>query len=579
MKKSLRFFCAALIVALLLPSVLSGASFDDYKDVAGHWASSSLKQAYNDGLIDGKGEYLLPDDNITAFRALYILCRVLDAKKAADLTKTGLSGNEWYYDCAAKAVYLGLVSSADVKSLNKPVSRQDAFTMLAKAFQIIEVNPDMSLLNQFSDSGQIKRENRQALASLVSRGFIGGSNGQLDVEGPMTLASFVSVIYRIVAGLVPASSIKGNYNNGVLIRGSAILSGNTFKQDVWFDCKASDISLSSVSADSITVRSGMLNSLRLDGSTKITRLTLAAQSGDIVVSPDKDAFVGTLIIGSGNGAITSYGIKNIEITGDNRQIIIAGNADSVILSGQNCTVSVQKGAKVGSIELLPGATRSSVIADGNVGELEIKSLRSSVKGSGKVETLKQYRNDTTISVASGKKTPMMEREAQRIIQKVTVGYKGDYTLEWALANDLDDYEKEVWINAKDYTSESEYLLWINLAYQRVNIFRRSVGNWELIRTCLAGTGKPGRDTPPGVWTTSYKELGGWTTATYTVKPVVRFKGSIGYAFHSRLYYPGTENVRDASIGFPISSGCIRMYDDDIWFIYNNIPDGTTVVVH
>ena len=579
MKKFQRFFCAVLVIALLIPSVLAGASFDDYKDVAGHWASASLRQAYNDGLIGGNGEYLLPDENITTARALYILCRVLDANISADLSGTGLSGREWYYDYAAKAVYLGLTSPADVKSLNTPLSRQDAFTMLAKAFQIIDVNPDVSLLDQFSDSGLIKKENRQALASLVSRGLIAGSYGKLDTEGPMTRATFVSVIYRVVSGLVPASSVKNNYDNRVLIRGSARLSGNTFMKDVWFDCNASDISLNSVSANSITIRSGTINSFSITGYTKIGRLTLAAQSGDILVSPDMNAFVGALIIGSGNGIITSEGIKNIEITGDNRHVVIAGSADSVILSGQNCTLNVQKGAKVGKIDLLPDATRSSVITDGNVGELEIKSLGSSVKGSGKVETLRQYRNDTIVSVASSKKIPMMEREAQSVNQKIAAGYKGDYTLEWALANDLDEYEKEIWINAKDYTSQSEYLLWINLAYQRVNIFKSSGGNWELIRTCLAGTGKPGRDTPPGVWTTSYKELGGWTTATYTVKPVVRFMGSVGYAFHSRLYYPGTGNLLDASIGYPISNGCVRMYDDDIWYIYNNIPDGTTVVVH
>jgi len=579
MKKFIRFFCAVLIVTLLLPSILAGASFDDYKDVAGHWASAPLRQAYNDGLIGGNSEYLLPDENITAARALYILCRVLDAKKSADLSGTGLSGKEWYYDCAAKAVYLGIISPSDVKSLNTPVSRQDAFTMLAKAFQIIEVNPEMSLLDQFSDSGLIKKENRQALASLVARGIIGGYNGQLDVEGPMTRASFVSVIYRVVAKLIPATSVIGNYNNGVLVRGSANLSGNTFRQDVWFDCSSSDIRLNSVSAESIVIRSSKINSLTITGFTKIARLTLAAQSGDIVVSPDMETFIGALVIGSGNGTITSEGIKNIEITGNNRKVVIAGTADSVIVSGQNCTLSVQKGAKVGRIALLSAATRCNVIADGNVGELEIKSLGSSAKGSGKVETLRQYRNDTTVSVASGKKILMMEREAQSVSQKISSGYKGDYTLDWALANDLDEYEKEVWINSKDYTSESAYLLWINLAYQRVNVFKRSGGSWELIRTCLAGTGRPGRDTPPGVWTTSYKELGGWTTATYTVKPVVRFMGSVGYAFHSRLYYPGTDSVRDASIGYPISNGCIRMYDDDIWFIFNNIPNGTTVVVH
>ena len=52
----------------------------------------------------------------------------------------------------------------------------------------------------------------------------------------------------------------------------------------------------------------------------------------------------------------------------------------------------------------------------------------------------------------------------------------------------------------------------------------------------------------------------------------------GYAFHSRLCYPGTDTEYDYSAGYPISHGCVRMYKSDIWWIYNNIPVGTTVAI-
>ncbi|MFB0920088.1 MAG: L,D-transpeptidase [Oscillospiraceae bacterium] len=122
-------------------------------------------------------------------------------------------------------------------------------------------------------------------------------------------------------------------------------------------------------------------------------------------------------------------------------------------------------------------------------------------------------------------------------------------------------------------------MWVNLSMQRVNIFKGSKGSWDLIYSCIVGTGAPGRGTPIGVWKTTYKAWGGWTTATYTVKPVVGFKDNTGYAFHSRLYYPGTSKLSDSSIGYPVSHGCVRMYDADILYIYNNIPLGTTVVVY
>ncbi len=121
---------------------------------------------------------------------------------------------------------------------------------------------------------------------------------------------------------------------------------------------------------------------------------------------------------------------------------------------------------------------------------------------------------------------------------------------------------------------------MNLTYQRVNIFSGSQGDWKLIRTCLCGSGKDSTPTIKGVFTTSYKQSS-WNYGSYYCGPIVRFNGSSGYAFHSRLeYWPmNSDRYYDARIGFPISHGCLRMYNDDIWWIYDNVPNGTTVVVH
>ena len=167
---------------------------------------------------------------------------------------------------------------------------------------------------------------------------------------------------------------------------------------------------------------------------------------------------------------------------------------------------------------------------------------------------------------------------QEILSMVTSAYAGDYTLAWAQNNDYTPEVKTRWVNLQGYSSKSQYLIWVNLTYQRVNIFEGSQGNWKLIRTCLCGSGKPSTPTIKGVFAVTYKQ-NAWNYGSYYCGPVVRFYS--GFAFHSRLeYWPmGSGRFYDGRIGFPISHGCLRMYDDDIWFIYNNIPSGTTVVVH
>ena len=179
--------------------------------------------------------------------------------------------------------------------------------------------------------------------------------------------------------------------------------------------------------------------------------------------------------------------------------------------------------------------------------------------------------------SSEKLTIKVGYSAQQALATVSNVYAGDFTLEWALNNDYDRAMKVAWVNAKGYASQTRYLIWVNRAYQRVNVFDGSAGSWTLIHEFLCGTGKPGSPTPVGEYTVwSYDK--GWYHYDYWCEPVVRFKTGSGYAFHSRLWKPGHQTLQDDRIGFPVSAGCVRMYDEDVQWLYDNIPIGTTVVV-
>jgi hypothetical protein len=181
-------------------------------------------------------------------------------------------------------------------------------------------------------------------------------------------------------------------------------------------------------------------------------------------------------------------------------------------------------------------------------------------------------------------THWIEREAERVQGLISSRYEGDRTLQWAIDNDYDDFEKVVFVNAMGYESETDYLLWVNRAYQRLNVFEKcyDTETWKLIEVFIIATGGRFSMTQRGVTTIPSRTREGWyftdTTPHYFVRPVVRFFPGTGYAFHSRPFYRVGE-LRDERIGFPVSAGCVRMYCDDIWYIYNNIPDGTTVVIY
>ena len=167
----------------------------------------------------------------------------------------------------------------------------------------------------------------------------------------------------------------------------------------------------------------------------------------------------------------------------------------------------------------------------------------------------------------------------QVIGKVTTTYRGNRTTQWAIDHDLTQQEKEIFVNYKGYSSSSKYLIWVNIGTQHIAVFQGSKGNWKMIRSGLVSTGIKD-NTPRGIWQTTYKQTG-WFYNTYCVKPVVRFYGG-GFAMHSRLYKPGTTTLLSGNsngIGYPLSHGCVRMQADDIQWIYDNVPNGTTVVVY
>ena len=153
----------------------------------------------------------------------------------------------------------------------------------------------------------------------------------------------------------------------------------------------------------------------------------------------------------------------------------------------------------------------------------------------------------------------------------TIGYSGNkeiYTTK--------NYSKEVklaFVNGKGYSSKTDYLIWISHYTQQVTIYKGSKKNWKIIRTFDCATGTASNHSPIGVYKITYKEPGWFYTSTKELY-VTHFAGR--NSFHTRpLWNSGA--VQNPTIGKPASHGCIRCYNEDAKYIYDNMPVGTTVV--
>lgn len=234
-------------------------------------------------------------------------------------------------------------------------------------------------------------------------------------------------------------------------------------------------------------------------------------------------------------------------------------------------------------------TVKPISVTGNVKDMPTMTYKATVKktvnapyydGSGKVTVNK----GTSVTVlVRNKAVPCKVQLPNGKIAKIEfdnlVFKKSIYNNKYNLSNStVQDF-----VNYKGYHSNTQYLIWISTYKQHMYIFKGSQCNWKWYKTFKCSTGKAATPSIKGVfrkWKISRKFyfpepdgriLSYADYATY-------FNG--GNAIHSWLKYTETGgHVGDGSLGNPSSHGCVRLNDANSYFVYNNIPMGTTVVVY
>lgn len=132
------------------------------------------------------------------------------------------------------------------------------------------------------------------------------------------------------------------------------------------------------------------------------------------------------------------------------------------------------------------------------------------------------------------------------------------------------------VNDNNFISSSKYLLVTNLKKRVTYVFEKKGDSWQEIHDYECTIGKPSTPTIVGTFYVSGRKPY-FGTDVYRVKYATRIKDH--YYYHSVLYDPAGNYITDGRLGQALSHGCIRLAVDDAKWIYENIPDGTTVFIH
>lgn len=143
----------------------------------------------------------------------------------------------------------------------------------------------------------------------------------------------------------------------------------------------------------------------------------------------------------------------------------------------------------------------------------------------------------------------------------------------------EDYKEEnkvEFVNSMGYDSPTEMLVWVSLYTQKVNVFTGYKGNWELEEVFDCASGK--NESPTTTGTYYYNALvGRWDLGESYCEPVLVYNG--GEAFTSQPYDVDTKKISDDTMGEPVSGGAIRMLEDDIAWMEENLQMNTMIVVY
>ena len=133
------------------------------------------------------------------------------------------------------------------------------------------------------------------------------------------------------------------------------------------------------------------------------------------------------------------------------------------------------------------------------------------------------------------------------------------------------------INTLNITSNTSYLINVNLDNQKTYVYKRKNNTWNLVRTCPCSTGISGEDTPCGSFYT--QEKGNWFFSEKFQqggKYWTQITGDI--LFHSVPFSRDKKTILDYTLNKPASHGCIRLSVDDAKWIYSNIPRGSKIII-
>ncbi len=176
-----------------------------FTDATESWIAPSADFLYANNVYSGvvSGTTLGVRTQITRGEVMQMIYNAFNLKsKVPTVTSnfTDVPANHAYYTAINAGNALGIALGDQGKFRpSEPITRQDAMTLLYRAFTKLELNLTSGTANDlkaFGDYASVDSYATDALASMVKSGIIQGDNGNINPKGNLTRGEMSVILYR-----------------------------------------------------------------------------------------------------------------------------------------------------------------------------------------------------------------------------------------------------------------------------------------------------------------------------------------------------------------------------------------------
>ncbi len=205
-----------------------------FKDIKpGHWASEAISKMVDKKIISGYPDMTFkPNSTITRaeFAKMMVLALNLSVKETETATFKDVYSDNWVYPYVESAKYYltGFrTSGGDYFRPNRKAAREDMAVALVKALGYANQNPDMSILDRYTDSSSISPNLRKyvaiAIEKRIMQGYNLGKSGKMMFKPQVPLTRAESAV--LLSGLMREEKVT--YDDGYQPPGEIMLPENT----------------------------------------------------------------------------------------------------------------------------------------------------------------------------------------------------------------------------------------------------------------------------------------------------------------------------------------------------------------